>query len=84
MVESAGIPTLSLGNSPDRMAYAKPPRALIVKFPRGCMFGEPHNIPRQRRIILDALQAFATMREPGARIELPYRWKRPDGEKTKT
>ncbi|MFW6055668.1 MAG: hypothetical protein ACOC9D_07150 [Thermodesulfobacteriota bacterium] len=80
VVESAGIPTLSMGNSPDRMQYSRPTRALVVKFPRGCMFGEPKNRLRQRRIIMDGLQAFQTMTEPGAIIELPYRWKRPDPE----
>ena len=44
------------------------------------MFGEPGNIKRQRRIILDALEALQAMTEPGAIQELPYRWKRPDPE----
>ena len=55
MVEEAGIPTISMGNMPDRMAHVKPPRALLVKFARGSMFGEPGNVNRQRRIILDGL-----------------------------
>lgn len=69
-----------MGNAPDRMQNVKPPRALLVKFPRGCMFGEPHNVKRQRRILLDAQQALETMTEPGSVIELPYRWKKPDPE----
>ena len=56
-VEEAGIPTISMGNAADRMARIKPPRALLVKFARGSMFGEPGNVSRQRRIILDALAA---------------------------
>jgi hypothetical protein len=44
------------------------------------MFGEPGNIKRHRRIILDALDALKTMNEPGAVQELPYRWKKPDPE----
>ena len=75
MVEEAGIPTISMGNEPDRMAHIKPPRALQVKFARGSMFGEPGNVSRQRRILLDALQ---TMTEPGEIRKLPYRWKHPD------
>ena len=78
MVEEAGIPTISMGNAPDRMAHINPPRALLVKFARGSMFGEPGNAGRQRRIILDALAALKTMTEPGTVKELPYRWKRPD------
>ncbi|MCF8106745.1 MAG: hypothetical protein K9K64_14780 [Desulfohalobiaceae bacterium] len=67
-----------MGNMPDRMGYAKPTRALLVKFPRGCMFGEPGNATRQRRIIRDGLNAFRSMTEPGTVLELPYRWKKPD------
>ena len=80
MAEEAGIPTISMGNAPDRMAHIKPPRALLVKFARGSMFGEPGNVKRQRRIILDALDALKTMTEPGTIQKLPYMWKRPDPE----
>jgi D-proline reductase (dithiol) PrdB len=62
------------------MAHIKPPRAVLVKFARGSMFGEPGNVKRQRRIILDALEALQTMTEPGSIQELPYKWKRPDPE----
>jgi hypothetical protein len=68
----------SFGNMADRMSKTKPPRALRVKFPRGSMLGEPGNAKRQRRIILDGLDALKTMTEPGAVIELPYRWKQMD------
>jgi hypothetical protein len=78
MVEESGIPTISMGNEADRMAKIKPPRALLVKFARGSMLGEPCNVERQRRILLDALEALRTMRVPGTIQELPYRWKRPD------
>ena len=80
MVEEAGIPTISMGNAADRMAHIKPPRALFVNFARDSMFGEPDNVKRQRRIILDALDALKTMTEPGTIQELPYQWKRPDPE----
>ena len=78
--EAAGIVTISMGNEAGRMAQIKPPRALIVKFARGSMFGEPGNVKRQRRIIMDALEALKTMTEPGTIRELPYQWKRPDPE----
>ena len=44
------------------------------------MFGEPGNVKRQRRVILDALAALKTMTEAGTIQELPYKWKRPDPE----
>ena len=80
MAEEAGIPTISTGNAPDRMANIKPPRAVVVKFARGSMFGEPGNVKRQKRIIVDALEALKAMTTPGEMKELPYRWKRPDPE----
>jgi len=80
MAEEAGIPTISTGNAPDRMANIKPPRAVVVKFARGSMFGEPGNVKRHKRIIVDALEALKTMTTPGEMKELPYRWKRPDPE----
>ena len=78
MIEEEGIPTISMGNEPERMARIKPPRALQVRFARGSMFGEPGNVNRQRRILLDALDALQTMTEPGEIRKLPYQWKRPD------
>jgi D-proline reductase (dithiol) PrdB len=74
MAEANGIPTISMANRRDRMGYVKPPRALFVEFPRGSMLGEPLNTKRQRKIILDALDALQTMKEPGTVYELPYRW----------
>jgi D-proline reductase (dithiol) PrdB len=65
-----------MGNEPDRMANIKPPRALRVKFGRGSMFGEPGNVERQRRIVLDTLEALKTMDVPGTILELPYQWRR--------
>lgn len=41
------------------------------------MFGEPGNATRQRRILLDALDALKTVTRPGEIRELPYRWKGP-------
>ncbi len=78
MAEEAGFATVSMGNDAERMAKIKPPRALRVKFGRGSMFGEPGNVERQRRIVMDALEALRTMEAPGTIRELPYAWKRPD------
>ena len=78
LAEEEGIPTVSFGNAIDRMRQIKPPRALLVKFARGSMLGEPGNERRQRRILLDAFDALKTMTEPGTIKELPYQWERPD------
>ncbi len=78
MAEEAGFATISMGNEAERMARIKPPRALRVKFGRGSMFGEPGNAARQKRIVMDALEALNTMDVPGTIRELPYPWRRPD------
>lgn len=78
MAEESGIATISMGNDAERMEKIKPPRALRVRFGRGSIFGEPGNAARQRRIVLDALEALRTMEVPGTIRELPYQWKRPD------
>jgi len=65
-----------MGNDSERMAKIKPPRSLRVKFGRGSMFGEPGNVERQRRIVLDSLEALKTMDVPGTIRELPYQWRR--------
>ncbi len=65
-----------MGNEIERMEKIKPPRALRVKFGRGSMFGEPGNAERQRRILLDMLDALKTFDVPGTIRELPYVWRR--------
>src|SRR3989442_12081490 len=42
----------------------------------GQVLGEPGAAAQQRRVLWDALGAFARIREPGGTVELPYRWKR--------
>lgn len=65
-----------MGNEIERMEKIKPPRALRVRFGRGSMFGEPGNAERQRRILLDMLDALTTFDAPGTIRELPYAWRR--------
>jgi hypothetical protein len=65
-----------MGNEIERMEKIKPPRALRVKFGRGSMFGEPGNAERQRRVLLDMLDALKTFDVPGTVRELPYPWRR--------
>lgn len=78
VIEARGIATVSIGNCPERSARIKPPRRVEVKLARGSMFGEPGNASRQRRIVLDMLEALRAIQTPGEVIQLPYRWKRPD------
>ena len=75
-IEAAGISTVSMTVSRDVTAGIKPPRAVYVHFPFGFAFGEPFASDQQLIIVEDALAALESIKEPGALIELPYRWKR--------
>jgi len=52
-----------------------PPRTAFVQFPFGSPVGEPGNIEQQHAVITDALQFLATAEEPGAILDLPYKWR---------
>jgi len=54
----------------------KPPRALFLRWPFGHPLGEPGNVAQQMTIIRDAFKYLKDINEPGAIIDLPYRWKR--------
>jgi hypothetical protein len=51
-----------------------PPRAVFLNFPLGHQTGRPHQFELQRQIVRDAMRAFATIREPGTIVSLPYIW----------
>jgi hypothetical protein len=68
------MPTITMANFTARMERIGPPRWVHVRFPRGAMFGEPGNHTKQRQVLEDTLQAATTIREPGGKVELPYRW----------
>ena len=57
----------------------KPPRAVFLDFPLGHQTGKPHQPDLQRRIVRDAMGAFATIARPGTIVELPYVWDPTDG-----
>jgi hypothetical protein len=50
----------------------KPPRAVFVNFPLNHQTGKADDPALQRRILLDAFQAFERLSEPGQIISLPY------------
>ncbi len=57
---------------------ARPTRSLYLNWPMGHPFGEPDNIQQQMRILRDAFTALQDITNPGAIIDLPYRWGRPE------
>jgi hypothetical protein len=58
-----------------------PPRAAFLDYPLGHTTGKPNDPELQRAILLEALDAFASLREPGSVKPLPFRWSDDDGWK---
>jgi hypothetical protein len=77
-VEAAGIPTLCMGSAIDILKAANPPRAAFLDFPLGHTTGKPHEPELQREILVQAIDSFNTMTEPGSIKTLPFRWSEAD------
>jgi hypothetical protein len=73
-VEAAGIPTLCMSSALDITRSVNPPRAAFLDFPLGHTTGKPNEPGLQRAIVAAALEAFASLREPGSVKMLPFRW----------
>lgn len=55
-----------------------PPRAAFLDYPLGHTTGKPDEPELQRRILVEALEAFESLTEPGSVKMLPFRWSRAD------
>jgi glycine/betaine/sarcosine/D-proline reductase family selenoprotein B len=73
-LEASGIPTISLTNDPAMTARVRPPRSVLVRFPRGSMFGEPGNRAKQRTVLHETLAALGAIAEPGGQVSLDVHW----------
>jgi hypothetical protein len=59
VIETAGIPTVSVTLCREITGRVAPPRALFVDLPFGYPLGAPHDAALQRRIILSAFALVA-------------------------
>ena len=75
-IERQGIPTVGISIVRDYTEKVQPPRTVFLKWPFGHPLGEPGNLAQQRTVLLEALKAVKTIREPGAIIDLPFPWRR--------
>jgi len=75
-VEARGIPTIGITLQKEVTRRVKSPRALYLRYPFGHPLGEAFAVAQQRTILLDALTALATIREPGTIVEPGYAWRR--------
>ena len=73
-IEKAGIPTLCMSSAWDVTLAVRPPRAVFLNFPLNHETGKAGEPALQRRILLDAFQAFERLWAPGQMLSLPYVW----------
>ncbi|MBI5902627.1 MAG: hypothetical protein HZB84_03965 [Deltaproteobacteria bacterium] len=75
-IEKIGIPTISVSIVRRFTEETGAPRAVFLKWPMGHPLGEPGRKDVQTAVLRSAFNALETIKEPGAIIDLPYRWKR--------
>lgn len=73
-LEAAGIPTLCMTSALDITNGVSPPRAVFLDYPLGHTTGKPGEPVLQRRIMIEALDAFSSLPSPGMVKMLPFRW----------
>ena len=79
--EAAGVSTLCMGSALDILRGVNPPRAAFLDFPLGHTAGPADRPELQRAILVEALEAFTSLTEPGQVKVLPFKW--PWGESWK-
>jgi hypothetical protein len=79
--EAAGLSTLCMTSALDITTSVNPPRAAFLDYPLGHTSGEPHQPALQRRIMLEALDAFTSLTTPGSVKMLPFQWSQGDAWK---
>jgi hypothetical protein len=72
--ETQGISTLCMSSALDITKAVNPPRAVFLDFPLGHTTGKPHDPALQRAILVEALDAFTSLTEPGSAKILPFQW----------
>lgn len=74
VVESAGIPTVSLSVNRGYSERVRAPRAALIRYPYGSVFGRPFDAAGQTAVVVALLRVLETAREPGLIVDLPFRW----------
>jgi hypothetical protein len=73
-IEAAGIATLCMTCALDITKAVNPPRAAFLDYPLGQTAGKVGEPALQRAIMIEALQGFTTLVEPGSVKMLSFRW----------
>lgn len=74
MIEEAGIATAVHAWVPEIAVGVGTPRVVGIGFPGSVPFGLPGDAEGQRAVLEASLTTAAGLSEPGARVDLPFRW----------
>jgi hypothetical protein len=74
VLESSGIPTVTLSMIPDLTRAVGVPRLAGISYPMGRPLGRPHDSDGQRAVLRSILELLAAARAPDTYIELPFVW----------
>ncbi len=75
-IEKTGIPTIGVSIVRKYSEKVRPPRTIFLRWPFGHPLGEAFNRAQQRVVLAEAFRALYSIDQPGAIIDLPYRWRR--------
>lgn len=74
MLESSGIPTVSLSMIPELTRAVGVPRLAGIGYPMGRPLGQPHDANGQREVLRATLELLAAATGPDTYGELPFVW----------
>ena len=74
LVESAGIPTVTVTMMPELAAAVLAPRIVGVEFPFGHPFGAPADRTMQRTVLETALTVLSGAAAFGTRVDVDVEW----------
>ena len=74
VIESNGIPTVTVTMMPELAAKFRLSRIVGVEFPFGHSFGTPHNDELMLTVAKTAAQALEESGAPGYRLDVPEAW----------
>ncbi len=75
-LESVGIPTVAIYLQQGMAESVPAPRMLLVRWPFGHPYGEPHHPVLQAQVLYRALEIARDAKESGELVKPPWPWRR--------
>jgi hypothetical protein len=74
VLETRGIPTVTLSMIPELTRAVGVPRLAGISYPMGRPLGRPHDADGQRAVLRRVLEVLSTAVAPDTYVELPFTW----------